>query len=87
MQLGDEHGVELQRRGVVDELRRLPAGGAHGEVIEAEGELGTGGGTWENDRCSGGARDCARKERRFMPRMLAESILLSISESWHAISE
>ena len=54
MEFGDEHGVELQGRGVVDELCGLPAGGADGEVIEAEGKFGTGGRLGEGGGCGGG---------------------------------
>ena len=54
MEFGDEHGVELQGGGVVDELRGLPAGGADGEVIEAEGEFGAGGSLGERGGSGGG---------------------------------
>ena len=56
MQFGDEHGVELQRSGVVNELRRLPAGGAHREVIETEGEFGTRGSLGKRGCGGGGER-------------------------------
>ena len=53
MQFGDEHGVELQGRGVIDELCGFPSGGADGEVIETEGEFGTRGSLREGG-CGGG---------------------------------
>jgi len=56
MQFGDEHRVELQGRGVINELRGFPSGGAHREVIKTEGEFGTRGGLGKRGCGGGGER-------------------------------
>ena len=79
MQFGDEHGVEFQGCGVVDELRGFPAGGAYGEVIESEGEFGAGGGLGERG-CGGGGERLREEGAAVHAGMLAEVCGLSIAK-------
>lgn len=57
-EFGEEDGVEFQRCSIVNILRGLPACGANGEVIEADGEFPPFDGGMGERRCGSGERAC-----------------------------